>query len=93
MSNAAIIEAWQRVVCIPGLSKTIALRHLNEDLGTRYSMSRLGEWRNDKVPMPREVRTYMLESGLIHLLKKHGIAISASKAVSDDIDALAADLA
>ncbi|MEO8101928.1 MAG: hypothetical protein ABI790_05345 [Betaproteobacteria bacterium] len=90
MSNRAIIKAWQAVVCVPGLDQAEALRQLNEELGTAYTASRLGEWRNGRRPMPDAVRAYMLAIGIGWLLHKHGIRWHDP---GDAVDGLAADLA
>ena len=41
---------------------TIALNVLNRTLKTSYNLSRLGEWRNGKRPVPDPVRRLMLDT-------------------------------
>ena len=48
-----------------------ALRSLNSALGTSYTLSRLGTWRNDIRPIPAAVRHVMLLETLTLLLSKH----------------------
>ena len=50
---------------------TLALRYLNSALETRYTLSRLGTWRNDVRPIPTAVRHVMLLHTLKLLLAKH----------------------
>jgi hypothetical protein len=91
MSAAAIIESWMQVVRFEGWTDTDCLNDLNRSMRTRYTLSRLGEWRNCKRPMPPEVRRYMLAIGIGVLLKKHGIPADTYDD-GNNFDALADDL-
>lgn len=45
---------------MPGMPLSEALRGLNEELGTRYTLRRLYEWLAGSRSIPRPVRDYML---------------------------------
>ena len=91
MSARAIIAAWLAVdAAAIGRVQADAITDLNESLGARYTVSRIGEWRDDRRPMPSDVREYMIAVGIAWLLDKHGIDADDE---GDNLDALAADLA
>ena len=91
MTAPAIIDAWLAVDIIPGRNQADALRDLNEALGTRYTDSRLGEWRNERRTMPNSVRAHMLAIGIERLLRAHGL--DPHDATDEQLDALAVALA
>ena len=91
MSAPAIISAWLAVEGEGGRTATDCLATLNAVVGAKYTLSRLGEWRNGKRPLPPAVRREMLRSGLVVLLKKHGFPVEQYDDASN-LDALAEDL-
>ena len=91
MSNRAIVDAWLAVDLIPGRQRSDALSDLNEVLRTGYTLSRIGEWRNDRRTMPGTVRAYMLAIGIAVLLRAHGL--DPEDASDKNLDRLAAALA
>lgn len=63
-----------------------ALAELNTDLRTSYSLSRLGEWRNGRRPIPPAVHRYLLRRVLEEAIRDHHGTPPREDA---DIDALA----
>ena len=55
-----------------GLTPTEAVGILNAELGTSYTLSRLGEWRNGRRALPARVHRYMMEQVLGEAIKDHG---------------------
>ena len=54
-----------------GDSISDALTELNQDLRARYSLSRLGEWRNGRRPIPPAVHRYLLRRVLEEAIRDH----------------------
>lgn len=55
-----LVELWLQVILsIPGASMSGALGDLNRETGQRYTLSRLGEWRNGRREVPRAAALYM----------------------------------
>ena len=67
-----------------------ALQCLNESLGGRYTLSRLGTWRNGVRPIPAAVRHVMLNRTLQLLLSKH---LNLDPSYRDDLRESIMDLA
>jgi len=65
---------------------TEALAELNTDLRTSYSLSRLGEWRNGRRPIPPAVHRYLLRRVLEEAIRDHHGTPPREDA---DLDALA----
>ncbi len=63
-----------------------ALAELNTDLRTSYSLSRLGEWRNGRRPIPPAVHRYLLRRVLEEAILDHNGTPPREDA---DLDALA----
>lgn len=65
---------------------TEALAKLNTELRTSYSLSRLGEWRNGRRPIPPAVHRYLLRRVLEEAIRDHNGTPPQEDA---DLDALA----
>ena len=55
-----LVATWMQTYPSP----TEACQSLNATLGTRYRLSRLGDWRRGETPLPRHVRDVMLRETL-----------------------------
>jgi hypothetical protein len=73
-SNAAnLVESWLAAERAAGKTKTQAVADLNAECQSDYSLTRIGEWANEKRPFPNRVRRIMLRIALPYVLKKHNI--------------------
>lgn len=57
---------------VRGGTLTAALDSMNQALGTRYDLTRLGQWRRGHVPVPHRVQAYMRRLVLSWLWRHHG---------------------
>lgn len=68
-------------------SQADAIRAMNAELGTRYTASRIGEWRRgDRVPSPQAMR-YMAREAVAWVLRESGI--STLRIEDDTLDQIA----
>jgi|GEM_PF-5889261 len=68
-----IVESWIKSQTDCGEPLQNAVDNLNKDLGTQYSTSRIGAWRDGKRSIPKPVTRYMIEAALYWVLKQHGL--------------------
>lgn len=64
----SLIDTWLAVEAENGLTNSEALRELNKEMGTRYRINRLYEWRAGKREVPRPARDYMLRMSIYAVL-------------------------
>lgn len=84
----SLIDHWIVAAVGEGADNGAAARKLNADLGTAYSTSRFGEWRNGRVPLPKVVSAYMLSGALPGILRAHGVQAPTGldyAALADDL--------
>lgn len=88
-----LVHSWLATeLSVPGVRKSDALRDLNGELGTAYSLSRLGEWANGVRSVPDPVRQYMLRASISHVLHTHG-RLNTLYLTDKQLDAIADALA
>ena len=67
-----LVECWLHAATPNRERHTDALAQLNADLGTRYRLNRLYEWRAGTYPIPPPVQVYMLRATLVDSIRAEG---------------------
>jgi hypothetical protein len=72
---SSLVHEWEASLTPPGGALTLsgALMLLNAELGTRYALTRLGQWRRGERPIPRPVVAHMQRVVILHTLREKGL--------------------
>ena len=79
-----LIETWLEAEAILGNSNQEAVNQMNEILGTKYTLSRVGEWRRGVRNPDATAHRYMVMNAMTHAFgKADPAALAALKEVTD----------
>ena len=75
----SIVTEWERAVVGDGRILVAAIDDMNKVLNTRYTLSRLAEWRNGTRGMRADVYEYMLRYALGYVMKEFDLRLSPAQ--------------
>lgn len=67
-----LVTSWLAVATGCGEPISEALSQLNQELGTRYNLARLGQWRRGNRMIPQAVQDFMLRVAIEHAIREEG---------------------
>lgn len=70
-----LIEHFIKVSTDSGEPLQLVVDEMNKELGAKYTVSRIGEWRDGRRSLPDIVQRYMLQIALPRILRCHGLDI------------------
>lgn len=69
----SLVDTWIKAETGHGHTLTSAVAAMNEQTGSRYTVSRVGEWRRGVRDVPATARRYMLKAALPVALADAGL--------------------
>lgn len=70
---ANLITEFKKEARAEGKNDTEALKEMNKDMGTNYTLSRLREWERGRVPLSPQVEAYLMRRLLPRVIVQAGM--------------------
>lgn len=69
----SLVDTWIAATRARGLNLAGAIREMNEATGSRYTSSRINEWRRGVREVPATARSHMMKDALPYALIECGV--------------------